>query len=354
MNTGKILIRWYNTNKRDLPWRNTDNPYLIWISEVVLQQTRVDQGTAYYFKLVRKYPTIKSLAKAKESDILKIWQGLGYYSRARNMHKAAKEILEKHKGIFPDQYTDIRALKGIGDYTAAAIASFAYGLKYPVLDGNVYRFLSRYFGIDTPIQTSVAKKQFISLASDLMGNHPPDTFNQAIMEFGSLQCKPSAPDCPNCPLNSSCYAFENDSVHYFPVKNKKASVRDRYFYYLVIRNKSAVYLQKRTGKDIWQNLFEFPLIETEGKMNELNLIKSDAWKSIFSSDSAVVHKISIERKHILSHQILHTKFVELSVRQKGFKKPTHWLKVDIKKIKNYAVPRLIDRYLREQDENKEY
>ena len=315
---------------------------------MILQQTRVEQGKSYYYKFINKYPTIKKLASANESEILKLWQGLGYYSRARNMHAAAKEIVKKHNGLFPKNYSEIRELKGVGDYTAAAIASFAFHLKYPVVDGNVYRFLSRYFGIRTPIQTSEAKKEFTAIANELMAEHSPHEFNQAIMEFGALQCKPLSPDCPNCPLNSSCYAYEKKSAQEFPVKNKKNPVRSRYFYYLIIRDKNSVYLQKRTGKDIWQNLFEFPLIETPKKVKESLLVNSKEWKKLFKTNSTILHRISEERKHVLSHQVLHTKFIELSIIDKDFLKPDHWKKVSRAKVKEYAVPRLIDRYLQEQ------
>ena len=354
MNVASAIINWYRTNKRDLPWRNTDNPYFIWISEIVLQQTRVEQGTAYYLKFIGKFPTVKILASAEESEVLKLWQGLGYYSRARNMHTASKEIVKLHKGKFPTTYKEIRNLKGVGDYTAAAISSFAFHLKYPVLDGNVYRFLSRFFGIYTPIQSSKAKKEFLEAANHLLSNNPPHEFNQAIMEFGAIQCKPGTPDCNACPLNNSCFAFENKVVSKLPVKNKKTASRNRYFYYLVIRDNKSIYLQQRRGKDIWQNLFEYPLIESETKLTNSALLKSKQWKKIFAADETMVHQISEERKHVLSHQILHARFVELTLTSDKFNAPVGWQKVSRAKLKNYALPRLIDRYMEEQDEKQNY
>jgi len=348
------ILNWYGTNKRDLPWRKTDNPYFIWISEVVLQQTRVEQGTAYYLKFIRKFPTVKSLAAADEAEVLKLWQGLGYYSRARNMHAAANEIVRRHKGKFPSAYNEIRELKGVGDYTAAAISSFAFHLRHPVLDGNVYRFLSRYFGIYTPIQSSKAKKEFLEAANQLLSDNPPHEFNQAIMEFGALQCKPGTPDCNACPLNNSCFAFENNAVARLPVKNKKTLSRNRYFYYLVIRDKKSIYLTQRKEKDIWQNLFEYPLIESGTKLTDSALLKSKQWKKIFPTNEVLLHQISEERKHILSHQILHARFVELTLINKNFNAPIHWEKVSKTKVKNYALPRLIDRYMEEQDGKENY
>lgn len=349
MNTTEILLNWYKGHKRDLPWRRTRNPYYIWISEVILQQTRVEQGLAYYYKFIEKFPAVQKLASAKESEVLKLWQGLGYYSRARNMHAASKEIVNTHKGIFPKTYDEIIKLKGVGEYTAAAISSFAFQLKYPVLDGNVFRFLSRYFGIRTDIQSSGAKKEFLHIANELLADYPVQIFNQAIMEFGALQCKPASPDCLACPLHSSCYAFENNMTGALPVKNKKQSIRNRYFYYLVVRDDKSVYIQQRKDKDIWQNLFEFPLIETNKKINDTVLQENTEWKKIFKNASTQVHNISGTKKHVLSHQVLHAKFVELKISDKNFEAPSHWEKVKRSKIRKYAIPRLIDKYIEEQE-----
>ncbi len=351
MNTSQILIRWYRKNKRDLPWRQTSDPYFIWISEIILQQTRVSQGLSYYYKFIRKFPKVKDLAAATEDEVLKMWQGLGYYSRARNLHRCAKEIIEKHNGKFPESYEGIRALPGIGDYTAAAIASFAFHLPYPVLDGNVYRFLSRYFGIRIPINTGAAKKEFYSILQNLIKDSGPHEFNQAIMEFGAIQCKPSSPVCTSCPLQSSCYTFENNCVDQLPIKANKQKARNRYFYYLVIQNRDYIYLQKRTKKDIWQNLYEFPLIETKKKLRIDSLLRIDEWNNLFKSTETVLQSVSPEMKHVLSHQVLHTSFIELSLNDKAFREPDNWKKVSMQDVQTYAVPRLIDKYLKERPAN---
>src|SRR6185295_17174001 len=234
----------------------------IWLSEIILQQTRVEQGLPYFEKFSEAFPTIKHFAFAHEDKILKMWQGLGYYSRARNMHFTAREIVKNFDSKFPVEFSELKKLKGVGDYTAAAIASFAFNKPHPVVDGNVYRFLSRYFGIKTAIDSLKGKKIFLELAEELLDKKNPGLHNQAIMEFGAIQCKPVNPDCFSCHLKMDCYAFKNKRVNQFPVKSKTQKVRERFFYYLFIRWKNKIFLHKRTGKDIWKNLYEFPLIET--------------------------------------------------------------------------------------------
>jgi A/G-specific adenine glycosylase len=242
MSFGSIIINWYKKNKRDLPWRHTKDPYLIWLSEIILQQTRVEQGLPYYFRFSEKYPTVGSLAIAKEDEILRLWQGLGYYTRARNLHAAARQIKNEFGNKFPTDYSNIRSLKGVGEYTAAAIASFAFDLEHAVVDGNVFRLLSRYFGIKTPIDTGEGKKKFTALAGKLMKSYPPAIFNQAIMEFGARQCRPASPDCEVCPLNSSCYAYGKNTVSKFPIKKNKVKSRNRYFNYLVIKRQKSFFI----------------------------------------------------------------------------------------------------------------
>jgi A/G-specific adenine glycosylase len=262
------LINWYLNNKRDLPWRNTDNPYNIWLSEIMLQQTRVAQGLPYYLDFISTFPTVFDLAKAPEEKVLKHWQGLGYYSRARNLHYTAKYVANELKGEFPNNYKDLLKLKGIGEYTAAAIASFSHNEAVPVVDGNVFRVLSRYFDIETDISLATAKKEFSELALELMPKNDPATFNQAIMEFGALQCVPKSPDCKNCIFNSSCAALQKKKVQYLPVKLKKVKISYRFFNYIVFEDdKLNTLIQKRDQKGIWQNLYEFPLIETETELN---------------------------------------------------------------------------------------
>ena len=243
---------WYSLFKRDLPWRMTRNPYFIWLSEIILQQTRIDQGLAYYGRFTDEFPSISDLASASEDYILKLWQGLGYYSRARNLHFTAKYINQYYNGLFPSDYDSIRSLKGIGDYTAAAIASISFNLEYPAVDGNVYRVLSRYFGISDPIDTSTGKKTFYNLAKELIKGTDPGMHNQAIMEFGALQCTPKNPDCQLCPLKESCYAFLSKKISELPVKQNKTKQRDRYFNYLVLAGKSNIWMRKRIGNDIWK------------------------------------------------------------------------------------------------------
>ncbi len=259
MSFSKTLITWYLDNKRDLPWRKTKDPYHIWLSEIMLQQTRVAQGLPYFLAFTEAFPTVFDLAKADEEKVLKLWQGLGYYSRARNLHATAKYISEELSGNFPNNYKDLLKLKGIGEYTAAAIASFSFKECVPVVDGNVYRVLSRYFDIETDIASSGAKKEFTQLASELIDKKKPELFNQAIMEFGALQCVPKSPDCNSCPLDNSCLALAKNKVSQLPIKLKKQKITNRFFnYLLVIDNKNQAIINKRTQKGIWHNLYEFP------------------------------------------------------------------------------------------------
>ncbi|MBV5343686.1 A/G-specific adenine glycosylase, partial [bacterium] len=270
-NISKALTNWYNQNKRELPWRDITDPYRIWISEIILQQTRVNQGMRYYLRFVERFPDVKTLAVAEEDEVLKYWQGLGYYSRARNIHKTAKIITEKHKGIFPKNHSDILLLKGIGEYTAAAICSFAYNQPYAVVDGNVFRVLSRVFGIETPIDSTSGKKEFTQLAEKLLDKKEPGLHNQSIMEFGALQCVPVQPDCGVCPLQTVCKAYSLNMADKLPVKATKTKVRERFFNYFYIEYQDKIFIQKRSEKDIWQNLYELPLVESD-KLFETNVI----------------------------------------------------------------------------------
>jgi len=376
MSFGEIIINWYQKNKRDLPWRNIKDPYKIWLSEIILQQTRVEQGLAYYQRFVKKYPKVEKLAAAKEHDVLKLWQGLGYYSRARNLHDAAKEIVRRFNGKFPKRYEDIRSLKGVGDYTAAAIASFAYNQPYPVVDGNVYRLLSRYLGIATPVNSSKAKKEFVEAATVLMrenekvrkreseqlrkrsSSHSPTfslshlptfspaLFNQAIMEFGARQCRPMNPACNECPLSSSCFAFANNKIKTLPVKIKKEKIRNRYFYYAVISNGNKMILKKRTKNDIWKNLYDFPLIEKSKRMSSEKLFISREWKEIFGNNksASLIMNESKIFSHLLSHQRIFAKFFE--VKTNSLIKIKDAKAIKPKNIHDYAVPKLIENYLK--------
>lgn len=344
-NFSTLIIRWYTNNHRQLPWRETKNPYYIWLSEIILQQTRVDQGLPYYFKFIKQFPDIKSLADAKEEEILKLWQGLGYYSRARNLHTTAKIICEKYGGIFPNDYNTILSLKGIGEYTAAAISSFAYDLPYAVSDGNVQRFLSRYFLVTEPINSTAGKKIINQLATENLDRKNPGIYNQAIMEFGARQCTPAKPDCVSCPLSSSCLANAKKMTSVLPSKTKKQKSRNRYFEYLVIENDNELLIKKREGNDIWKNLYDFPLIEYSELKDPAAITVSEEWSSYFKKSKLHIRKISPGIKHILSHQIIHARFWHIKPVKELKLKNT--LQVSQKKLNDYPLPRLIDRYLTE-------
>ena len=262
-----LLIDWYEHNKRELPWRQTQDPYKIWISEVILQQTRVAQGYDYYCRFIERFPDFHALAQADEDEVMKYWQGLGYYSRARNLHEAARSIDSQE--YFPKTYAEVRALKGVGEYTAAAICSIAYDMPYAVVDGNVYRVLSRYFGIDTPIDSTEGKKLFAALADEMLDKKHPAVYNQGIMDFGAIQCTPQSPDCLFCPLVGSCSALSKGLVAKLPVKQHKTKTTNRYFNYIYVRAGAYTFINKRTGNDIWKNLFELPLIETPTALSEV-------------------------------------------------------------------------------------
>ncbi len=342
----ETIIDWFNQHKRDLPWRNTKNPYLIWLSEIILQQTRVEQGTSYYLKFSKTYPTVKHLAKADNEEVMKLWQGLGYYSRARNLHITAQVITQLHKGKFPVKYADILALKGIGEYTAAAIASFAFDKPHAVVDGNVFRVLARVYGIETPIDSSQGKKEFNALANQLLDKKNPALHNQAIMEFGAMHCKPVSPNCNLCPLNSICFASQKELVSELPVKSKTIKVRNRYFNYIVLNHKGTTAINKRTAKDIWTNLYDFPLIETNKEFREEEILLSKEWKKFIGRNKYSVKSISKVYKHILSHQRIYARFLEIDCITSLEKIiPSSAIIIKQKDIHQYAVPRLIEIYL---------
>lgn len=343
MSFSAILINWYLTHKRDLPWRNTSDPYKIWLSEIILQQTRVEQGLPYYLKFIKKYPDVKKLAKADEDEVLKLWQGLGYYSRARNLHFTAKEIATKYKGNFPSNYHEIRALKGIGDYTAAAIASFAYNLPHAVVDGNVMRVLSRYLGINEAIDSSKGKKMLAEAAQELLDVKNPADYNQAIMEFGATFCVPVKPDCENCPFNYSCEAFRLNKVNELPFKSKKTKITKRYFHYFIFDYKGKTYLHKRKSGDIWQGLYEFPLHEANSYLEFDELLKSQLLKDVSRHSKMRLIKTSSIKKHILSHQHIFAQFYHFHLN-KPFTNE-RYIEVPFEALNNYALPRLIHRYL---------
>ncbi len=332
------LIFWYLQNKRDLPWRRLNDPYAIWLSEIIMQQTRIEQGLPYYLKFLDVFPTVFDLAKADELQVLKNWQGLGYYSRARNLHASAKWVAFENKGVFPDTYQGLLKLKGVGDYTASAIASICYNEATAVVDGNVFRVLARYFGLETPINTTQGQKEFKALAQELIDPKDPGTHNQALMEFGAIQCKPQSPNCNECPLNTSCFAFANMEVSRLPVKIKKQKIKKRYFNYLVLNGEKTL-LKKRTGKGIWENLFEFPLIESERTLTLEELLAHQQFNQVFThyehvrafNHEAILHK--------LSHQHLNVYFWIVKSNQD----PVDAIPWD--KFEAYPVPILIANFV---------
>ncbi len=341
MSPTKLLINWYTDNKRDLPWRNTTNPYFIWLSEIILQQTQVVQGLPYYVAFTTNFPTVFDLAKAEEQEVLKLWQGLGYYSRARNLHTSAKYIVNELGGQFPNTFEDILKLKGVGDYTASAIASICFNQNTAVVDGNVNRALSRLYGITTPINTSKGFKTFKALAQQLIDTKQPAIFNQAIMEFGARMCKPKNPDCNNCPFNDKCVALEKNIVSDLPVKLKKVKVTKKHFNFIVvISTDQKTILEQRTGSGIWQNLYQFPLIETvkdptfseiEQDIKSIKQLKDKDITLSLYNDKAIVHK--------LSHQHLYTKFWIVIIDNRL---PNG---VALNTINDYPVPILISNFI---------
>jgi A/G-specific adenine glycosylase len=333
------IYKWYKKNQRQLPWRETTDPYKIWCSEIILQQTRVDQGISFYLRFIERFPTISDLAHASEDEVLKLWQGLGYYSRARNLHTTAQTIEKKYQGVFPRNHNEIRNLKGIGPYTAAAVASIAFGLPYPAVDGNIYRVLARYFGISNPIDTTKGKKVFEEIARELIQKNNPGLHNQALMEFGALQCVPKSPDCNNCPVRTTCFAATRQKVAELPVKIKRAKQRNRFFYYFFLQSGENTWLEKRKANDIWKNLYQFPLIETDEELSdeELAKIKPD----FLDGQKFNLKTVSSSKKHILSHQIIFARLIHLEL-DKTVRLNGNYNQVSIKDVSTFAVPRLIE------------
>uniref|UniRef100_F4CDG4 Adenine DNA glycosylase n=1 Tax=Sphingobacterium sp. (strain 21) TaxID=743722 RepID=F4CDG4_SPHS2 len=340
------IIQWYHQNKRDLPWRNTTDPYIIWLSEIILQQTRVEQGLPYFNRFVAAYPTVRDFAEAAEGEILRLWQGLGYYSRARNMHKAAQTIMQQYDGIFPKEYNSLIKLPGIGEYTAAAIASFSSNEPKAVLDGNVFRVLARYFGISEAINTGKGKKLFSKIAEEMLDKANASVYNQAIMEFGALQCKPQSPNCAVCPISIGCYALRENKVNFLPVKVKGKASRDRYFYYFIVRDQDKIAMQKRGSKDIWENMYEFPLIEYPIAIDLVQLKETSIFRQLFGSDCEL-EVISTPKKHVLSHQNIYASFIEIKNFNHLKTKKKVWNYVFIKDLDTLAKPKLIFTFLRD-------
>ena len=317
-----ILLHWYADNKRSLPWRGERDVYRVWVSEIILQQTRIQQGWDYYLRFIEAFPDVKALAEADEEQVLRVWQGLGYYSRARNMHAAAQSVMRDHGGKFPSSYEQLRQLKGIGDYTAAAICAFAYGLPYPAVDGNVLRIISRVFGIHDNIADNSTRKDITALCQKLMKDADPSDFNQALMDFGSMQCIPKNPDCEQCPMQGECYAFKHQEVDTLPVNIKRIQIKNRYFHYFVCINQNEIIIEKRENEDIWKGLYQLPMSETK------NSKKLD-------------FKLLYQTKHQLTHQTLHAFFYDTPDASTLPEPAGQRLKIKVQDIDNYAFPKLI-------------
>ncbi len=340
-----VLMKWHREhNTREMPWKGEKDPYKIWLSEVILQQTRVAQGWEYYNNFIKKYPTIGHLAKAKDQDVFKLWEGLGYYNRCKNLLFTAREIVAKRKSVFPDQYEDILALKGVGPYTAAAIASFAYNLPYAVVDGNVFRVLSRFFGIDEPIDSAKGKKIFTELAEKVLSKKEAGSYNQAIMDFGAMICKPFMPACGSCPLQKTCTAYREGSVNQLPVKGKSLQRKHRWFYYFLFELDGKVLVHQRTGKDIWQNLFEFYLLET-AEMMQWNEQTVAVWlKEQAVITKAVVKDVSPVMVQQLTHQQIKGQFISIQLKSiPPFLQKHQWQAVNT--LQKLPFPKFITAYL---------
>jgi len=343
----EILIKWNRTeNKRQMPWKGEKNPYKIWISEIILQQTRVQQGLDYYNRFIKKWPTVIDLANAPEQDVYKLWEGLGYYSRCKNLIASAKYITDTLNGRFPEKYEDIISLKGIGDYTAAAIASFAFNQPYAVVDGNVFRVLARFFGIETPVDTTEGKKLFKELANELLDKNNPAEYNQAIMDFGAVICKPAVPLCAACPFRERCIAYQKKTVGVLPVKEKTIKQRTRFFNYLLIEQAGNIYINQRTDKDIWQNLYEFILVETESLVAEKEFLQSSAFTTLLGKNNFKVNRISKIYSQKLTHQTITGRFFHIKIKNSKTALKKYNL-IPVSELKKLAFPKFIASYLQD-------
>ncbi|HWZ16203.1 MAG TPA: A/G-specific adenine glycosylase [Mucilaginibacter sp.] len=343
MNFNDELLQWYRQNKRDLPWRNTTDAYVIWLSEIILQQTRVDQGLPYFKRFFEKYPDVTSFAAASEDEILKLWQGLGYYSRGRNMLKTARQVQELFDGRFPQSYAELIKLKGIGPYTAAAIASFSANEARAVVDGNVYRVLARYFGIEEPINSTEGKKIFQATADELLNMEQPGMHNQAMMEFGAILCTPANPACGICPVRTGCYAFINNAVKVLPVKLKTGKVRDRFLNYFLYIDGRTVLLNKRNERDIWANMYDLPLIETLSLLSPQDLLALPITTQLFGTNINVLEHSQV-KIHLLTHQRLHVRLIRL--QNKPVKLSEQWFFTPVENLKKLAIPKILFIFLK--------
>lgn len=337
MNFTDTLLRWYDENKRSLPWRGESDPYKVWVSEVILQQTRVAQGTDYYYRFIETFPTVEALAQAREEEVLKVWQGLGYYSRARNIHYAAQQVVKQHHGLFPNTYAAIRQLKGIGDYTAAAIASIAFNLPHAAVDGNVLRFISRYSGNFNNIALNKTRKEITNFCNQQMPQTEAGNFNQALIEMGATLCTPKSPDCQRCPFQTSCYAFLHQQVETLPIKEVKLQIRQRHFHYIIFIANEQTLIQQRTDNDIWKSLYEFPLYETkDGELDLEEVLRSCGTRPLTTPQTLW------RTSHQLTHQSLDVHFIVVSTRT--LPQPTkNQSIVSLEQLDTYAVSRVTEQ-----------
>ena len=340
-------MEWYEPDARPMPWKAEKDPYLVWLSEIILQQTRVEQGLPYFNRFKEKYPKVEDLASAPEDELMKVWEGLGYYSRAKNLHFTAKFITNELKGIFPNSYKDLLNLKGVGPYTASAIASFAFDLPCAVVDGNVYRVLSRIFGIEDAIDSTTGKKKFEALAHELLDTKNPSEYNQAIIDFGATHCKPKSPLCEECPFKNNCYAFQNNQIELLPVKSKKLKKKTRFFNYLILNFNEQVLITKRLQKDIWRNLYEFPMIETDTLVTNSELFETSNFQSIHKEKYKVLYtsKPIIQN---LTHQKIISRFVELEIDNFVFLENEVYKIVSRPELDKFAFSKNIDWYLKDK------
>ena len=344
MRFSATLLLWYEAHARQLPWRGTGNPYHVWLSEVILQQTRVAQGTSYYFRFLERFPTIEALAEAPLDEVMKCWQGLGYYTRARNLHKAARLLVEQYGGSLPANYEALRALPGLGPYAAGAVASFAFNLPVPAIDGNGYRVLSRVFGRFDDIATGAGQRAFRELAAAEMDAARPADFNQALIDFGATQCTPGIPDCTPCPMRSFCYAYMHEQQHALPVKGRKLELRKRYFHYLVLLHEGETYLELRRGRDIWHSLYQFPLIETDAPLDFAALEHTPEFETLLCEKAYRLIETTPERIQKLTHQELHLRFFLLET---AAILPSPYERVSLSALSTYQVPICIARVVEE-------
>jgi A/G-specific adenine glycosylase len=352
MTFSTTLLTWYDEHRRSLPWRGVRDAYKVWVSEIILQQTQIERGIIYFHRFLEAFPNVYALASASEDDVLRAWQGLGYYSRARNMHQTARIIVENYGGSFPAESKTLEKLKGIGRYTSAAIASIVFNEKVPAIDGNVYRVLARLFAMPHNIDTASGNKAFLELAAKLMPDKQPGEFNQALMDFGSLVCKPLNPKCNNCVFQVQCLAFQQKAIHNYPVRNIKRKVRKRYFNYFIFditqqNRKPAFFIQKRTGNDIWKNMYELPLFESTSLLAEENVFAHPWWKELFPGDEGVVVMgVHPPQIHQLTHQRIYARLFRVKVSPDHEKRlKTKYILTDVDRFDTLAKPRLIEKLL---------